>query len=127
VLPLIINHRYRTKDKLDSLDNRLDSIIQIGIEYPYLEDKHFARRWCENKDNPDDRYMRYDNYCNIVFNFLHSVCEFYNYDRKKIEDYIDIRDWVRTHKDNWQNPVDEYENVDGYDDKFKKFIDSYIN
>lgn len=127
VLPLIINQRYRNKDKADSLDNRLDSIIHIGIEYPYLEDKQFTKEWNDKKDSHEERYLRYDNYCNIVFNFLHSVCEHYDYDKRKIENYIDIKNWMRTHQDNWKNPVDVYENVDGYDEKFRNFINSYLN
>lgn len=126
-LPLVINHRYRAKDKQDSLDNRLDSIIHIGIEYPYLEDKHFTKQWNKYRGSQDEKYLRYDNYCNIVYNFLHSVCEHYKYDKTKIENYIDIKNWMRTHQDNWKNPVDTFENVDGYDEKFRNFINSYLN
>ena len=127
VLPLAINNRYRKRDKQDSLDSRLDSIIKIGIQYPYLEDKSFTKQWSKHKDDQDEKYLRYDNYCNIVFNFLHSVCENYEYDREKVENYIDIKNWMRTHEDNWRNPVENYENVDGYDEQFRKFINSYLN
>lgn len=131
VLPLVINKRYREKDKIDSLDNRLDSIIHIGIEYPYLEDVRFTSKWVEMKDSTDekeyDRYQQYDNYCNVVFNFLHSVCEHFGYDKIKIENYIDIKNWVRTHESNWRFPISKFENVDGYDEKFRKLIESYLS
>lgn len=127
VLPLVINRRYRMRDKQDSLDSRLDSIIKIGIEYPYLEDKQFTKQWNEMKNKQDEKYLRYDNYCNIVFNFLHSVCEHYKYDKNKVENYIDIKNWMRMHEDNWKNPVEDYENVDGYDSQFRTFINSYLN
>lgn len=130
VLPLVINRRYRAKDKIEALDNRLDSIIHIGIEYPYLEDIRFTSKWEEKRDTTEDkeyeRYQRYDNYCNVVFNFLHSVCENFKYDKTKIEDYIDIKNWVRVHESNWKRPVTKFENVDGYDEEFRKLIDSYL-
>ena len=131
ILPLMINGRYREKDKKESLDIRLDSIIHIGIEYPYLEDIKFTSKWEEMKNTTNekvyDRYQRYDNYCNVVFNFLHSVCEHFDYNKTKIENYIDIKNWVRTHESNWRYPVSKFENIDGYDEKFRKLIESYLS
>ncbi len=126
VLPLCINKRYRDRDKLDDLTKRMDSLIKLAIEYPYLEDKKFISEWNEKKDSGDERYLRYDNYCNILFNYLHAVCEYYKYDKKKIEEYVDIKSWIRNHKDNWNNPVDPFENINGYDEKFRNFINSYL-
>lgn len=125
-LPLVINCRHRKRDKQASFDNRLDTIIKLGIEYPYFENKTFTKEWTQYKDNQNEKYLRYDNYCNIVFNFLHSVCEYYKYDKRKIENYIDIKNWIRMHEDNWANPIDPHENIDGYDEKFRTFINAYL-
>lgn len=126
IIPLVIQWRYRKRDKKDDLTKRLDAIIKLGLQYPYMEDRNFTSKWNESKGNGDERYLRYDNYCNILYNYLHSVCEHFNYDKKEIENYIDIKNWIRMHKQNWENPTELYENVDGYDVKFRRLIDEYL-
>ncbi|MBQ6732187.1 MAG: hypothetical protein IJR06_03600 [Paludibacteraceae bacterium] len=126
IFPLFFNWRYRQRDKMDDLTNRLDTIINLGIEHPYLEDYNFTSKWNEFKSSGDEKYLRYDNYCNILYNYLHSVCEHYNYNKDKIEKYIEIKSWIRKHKDNWENPIEPFENVDGYDKKFRDLINSYL-
>ncbi len=74
----------------------------------------------------DEAYLRYDMYCNMLFNFLHHVYEFYGGNKNKIESYIDIKTWIRIHRYNWQNPAVAHENIDGYDEPFRNFINSYL-
>lgn len=126
LVPLIIHQRYRHRDKMDDLTKRLDTIINLCITYPYLEDYNFTSKWNDSKNSGDEKYLRYDNYCNILYNYLHSVCEHYNYDKDKIEKYIDIKSWIRKHKDNWENPMEPFENADGYDERFRDLINSYL-
>lgn len=57
-----------------SLNEQLDGIIKIAIQYPYLESNVFADTWTTNKDSQDEKYLRYDNYCNLVFNYLSRLC-----------------------------------------------------
>ena len=78
------------------------------------------------KDKNIEAYMRYDIYCNLLFNFLAELYEFYNGNRTNIENFCDIKTWVRMHKLNWLYPVDPNENIDGYSEDFRKFINSYI-
>ena len=78
------------------------------------------------KEKNDASYMRYDIYCNLLFNFLSELYDFYNGDRVKIENFCDIKTWIRMHQLNWKYPIDPNENIDGYTQKFRDFIYSYI-
>jgi hypothetical protein len=113
--------------KRRSLEDQLDSILKISIQFPYLENPKFTRTWNDQKESNDEKYLRYENYCTLIFNFLERLCEFYKYDLKKIENFMNVRDWVRLHKDCWVNPSLPFENSDGYKNKFKKIIDNYLN
>ena len=115
------------RSELNDLEKNLDDILKIGIEYPYLESKHFTIRWNEFKETDDERYLRYDMFCNLVFNYIHKVYQHFNGDKSKIENYVDIKNWIRLHEQNWRNPIDPHENIDGYDEQFRTFINSYIN
>jgi hypothetical protein len=114
------------KEKRKELTDELNKIIEIAIIYPYVESKNFTSKWEANKDSDDEKYLRYDMYCNRLYNHLHNVCKFFKYNKQKIEDFVDIKTWIRIHRQNWLNPVDENENIDGYDKKFRDFINSYL-
>ncbi len=114
-------------ERKEKLNQELNRIIELGIQYPYVENKTFTSKWNEMKLANDEKYLRYDMYCNLLFNYLHHVFEYYKGDKSKIESYLDVKSWIRFHKENWYNPVDENENIDGYDEEFRKFINSYLN
>ncbi|HNY63371.1 MAG TPA: hypothetical protein PLH70_07470 [Bacteroidales bacterium] len=121
---LFINKR----NTLKSLSEQLDDILKISVEYPYLENQKFTETWNENKDSNEDKYLRYENYCTLVFNYLERLCAYYNYSKKKIEaQSLNIRDWVRTHEQCWKNPSIPYDNIEGYNKKFRNIINSYIS
>lgn len=115
----------RNNDK-NKLSEQLDAILKIAIQYPYLENPKFTNSWNENKDSNNDDYLRYDNYHNLVFNFLSRLCIYYKFDKSKIEQHISIKDWIRTHRQCWENPSSPYENTDSYNEKFNQFINSYL-
>ncbi len=110
----------------NKMSEQLDSILKIAIQYPYLENPKFTNTWNENKNSDLDDYYRYDNYHNLVFNFLSRLCIYYNYDKTKIENHISIKDWIRIHRQCWENPSNPYENTDSYNAKFNQFINSYL-
>jgi len=114
------------KEKKEKLIEEMNKLLGISIEYPYVESKPFTSKWIEHKNSNDEKYLRYDMYCNLLFNYLHHVCDFYKYDKKEIENFVDIKSWVRLHRQNWESPVEEDENVDGYDEQFRNFIYSYL-
>ncbi len=115
---------------LKSLNDQFDNILKISVQYPYLESPKFCSEWNENKDSDEEKIeekiLRYEMYCTLVFNYLERLCKFYNYNEKKINNHLNMKDWILTHKDCWLNPTIPNEN-DGYDDRLKKLIFKYIN
>jgi hypothetical protein len=114
------------KEKKGKLIDKLNRILEIGVEYPYLESKDFTSKWEQYRLSDDERYLRYDMYCNLIYNYIHDVWEYFNQDKVHIESFVDVKSWIRIHKQNWMLPVDENENIDGYDEDFRKFINSYL-
>lgn len=113
-------------NKKKNLDDQLDGLLKLAFQYPYLESEPFTSSWRSDFDKEDERYLRYDVYCILLFNFLSRVAAYYNYKVKKIENYIAIKEWIRLHGKYWKDPTSSYENVDGYDKKFVIFVNSYL-
>lgn len=113
-------------NKKKNIDDQLDSILKIAIQYPYLESEKFTITWQSDFEDTDEKLLRYDVYCNLLFNYLSRVATHYNYNKTKIENYIAIKDWVRIHEKYWKNPTSSYENIDSYDPKFVTLINSYL-
>lgn len=122
IVTLLINRG----NSLRNLNDQLDNILKIAIQYPYLENTKFTSTWNENKDSTDEKYLRYDNYCNLVFNYMERLCKYYNYNERKIQNHINIKDWIRVHKDCWSNPSTPYENADGYSKELKNLIKHFL-
>lgn len=112
--------------KYKDLQDTLREILKIGVQYPYFERKDFTSAWSVQKYYDEEKYTRYDFYCNLIYNYLHDVFEYFEGDREKIEGYIDVKHWIRLHKANWIHSVDD-ENLDAYDEEFRNFINSYIS
>ncbi len=113
------------KEKLR--DDR-DNILKISVEYPYLEYPVFCDSWDKSKAKHEhdeaEKFIRYEMYTILVFNHLSDVCNYYNYDLKKItKNHVDIKNWLRLHRKIWKEPLtDEYANTDGYNEKFVSFV-----
>jgi hypothetical protein len=122
IVTLIINRTNNIK----ALNDQLDSILKIAIQFPYLENPHFTSTWNANKGTNNEQYLRYENYCTLVFNYMERLCKYYKYNATKIEDHLNIKDWIRIHKDCWQNPSIPFENTDSYSLKFKKLLELYL-
>lgn len=123
----LVTFKINQKDKQQRLQDQLDSILKIAIEYPYLENPSFANTWNNNKDSESNEYLRYENYCTLVFNYLERLCKFHNYDSRKIEQHLNVKDWIRIHKQCWENPSLPFENADGYNEEFKSLMKKYLN
>jgi len=112
--------------KEDLFAHDLNRIIEIGIEYPYLESRPFTEKWIQFMHTSDEKYLRYDMFCNLIFNYLSQLFDYCEGNKKKVEKFVDVKSWVRLHKYNWLNPVDPNENIDAYSEEFRRFINSYI-
>lgn len=109
-----------------SLDDQLDGILKISIQYPYLESKDFTSAWTSNYDRNDEKALRYEVYCTLVFNYMSRLAKYYEYNEKKIEEHVALKPWARIHAKYWRDPTEPYENVDTYDPPFVKLVEGYL-
>jgi len=109
-----------------SLDDKLDMLLGLAVQYPYLESDSFAKSWTSAYDPDDEKYLRYEHYCTMLFNYLSIVAGHFKYSKKRIEQYIAIKPWVRCHAAYWRDPTDEYATIDEYDKPFVDLIESYL-
>ena len=114
------------KKDVNNLLDKLNSILNIAVQYPYLESKSFAEKWSPKQPETDERYLRYEQYAILVFNYLEEVCKFFGFNKEKIEKFVGIKEWVRIHRIYWESPTETYANLDTYDEKFKDIVRSYL-
>jgi hypothetical protein len=122
IVTLFLN---RNKYKRE-LDNQLDSILKLALQYPYLENKEFTNNWSSKYDLSDEKASRYEIYATLVYNYLSRFTEFYNFNVKKIEKHLAVKDWVRIHGKYWYDPTVPNENIDVYDLEFRKLVEDYL-
>ena len=103
------------------LNDNLNKLLDVNLQYPFVDDSVYIARWNKDKDSNSDSSLRYQTYCEYVFNFLQDVCEYYNYDRKRIAKFVDIQDLIVNQKGWWFEPAQR--NAEAYPDEFKEFID----
>lgn len=115
-----------SRNSKKAIDDQLDGILKIAIQYPYLESKDFTNTWSSKYDRSDEKALRYEVYCTLVFNFMTRICDYYKYDKNKIEQHIAIKQWARIHCKYWYDPTEAYENVDTYDKQFVDLIEGYL-
>jgi len=108
------------------LDQQLFDLRKMALQYPYLESKLFTNKWNSGYDLSDERSLRYEIYATLVFNFLSDFTRFYHYNTKKVEIELAIKNWINTHKKYWYDPTLPNENVDVYDEPFKKLVEGYL-
>jgi hypothetical protein len=101
---------------------QVDRVVDLGIEYPYLENDEFCRNWPGEEIN-DEKYMRYDNYCCQVFNLLERIWQFSKGQPDTMRDFIYFEELIFRHKKWW---FSEIENREGYERGFLIFVRSYL-
>ena len=120
---ITISKQYDANEKARLNDN-LNKLLDISLQYPFVEDNSFIVWWNKHKDSNNDSSLRYQAYCEYVFNFLQNTGEYFNYDKRKIADFVDASDLIIQHKDWWMMP--EQRNSQSYPDKFKDFVNQYL-
>jgi len=116
----IYNHKsIENRDSKRYMRELLDGLIRISIEYPYLEDTKYT--YNKNKSIDDEKYIRYDNYCCMVFNFIERLWKYTKGDKKKMNDIVYYNEYIYTHYQWW---IDNYElNKEGYENGFLEFVE----
>lgn len=132
-----ISKRTLRINETTKLNDELIRINTLSIQYPYLEDEYFIKGWDTWKDNrknkpktvdehTTEKYLRYEGYCISFFNFLERLCKHYNQNKNEIENFVQIKEIVRTHSAWWKNPTGEYTNVEGYSKEFRDLTNEYL-
>ncbi len=88
LITAFMSYRINQINERKELKKQLDEILNIAIEYPYLESESFTQTWLENKDSQKDKYLRYDTYCIRVFNFHLESIGFHKSDDMFYQDLI---------------------------------------
>jgi len=102
------------------LNDNLNKLLDVNLQFPFVEDSSFITSWVKNKNSNSDSSLRYQTYCEYVFNFLQNTCEYFGYDKNKIQDFVDVHDLIGQHKEWWNMP--EQKNSDSYPKPFRDFI-----
>lgn len=123
----------------EELHEKLNEIIKLSLMYPHVEDAVYIETWPEQwrkyhsnekrKELTEEqckKLLQYDYFADVVFNFLSHLYSFYKKDKNKIDNFVNVKDWVRLHRGHWEMHMDDYENVDSYDKGFKDFINDYL-
>jgi len=108
------------------LEDSFDSILKIAVQYPFLENNNFTSLWDSKVDQTKEENLRYDVYCTLVFNFLERLCKHYSFNETKINDFVNMKDWIRTHENYWKYPLVKHENLDSYNQEFRALVEKYI-
>lgn len=107
--------------KRSELLAHVDRIVDLAIEYPYLEDDKFCHEYVY--DRRDEEAMRYDNYCCQVFNLLERIWIFAGGNEKKMKDIIYYQEMICRHRTWW---LSEPGNRHGYNPKFCQLVKQII-
>lgn len=125
LLPFFLLNINLKKAQKREFKTELNKILQIAFQNPFLEDFSFTSDWTPDKKS-NVKFAQYEIYAIIVFNYLSNVCEFCNYNLKKVNTIIAIKPWVTIHQRYWDYPSTDNENEDEYDKKYVNFINNLL-
>lgn len=118
-----VAHSTNRSGARQSLTEEITKIIDIGMEYPFVEDDEICDKWPEWKRSADDR-MRYENFCCYIFNVMEHVWEYCDGAELKIRMILHVEELIWRHRCWWQN---EPENKKAYRLGFQKFVERVIS
>ena len=58
----------------------------------------------------------------MIFNYISKIYDFYKFNKKKINKFLDVYGWIKTHSQYWYNNLNHKESVDAYGKKFVNYI-----
>lgn len=139
IISIVFYNKNRSYGFENSLNERLFQIQKLAFDNPFVEEKKFINQWDElikkyrdNKFEYTDidkenikQILQYEQYVEMIFNLISD-----NYSYKKSEKYllrnIDLKNWSRTHKKWWNNPMEEHSNRESYGDDLSNIIDKWM-
>lgn len=113
------------KSEEKALRDSLTQINQLNIQYPYLENTKYIRKYSKKKEL-SEKDMRYESYCIIVFNYLERLSIFCRFNFLKMEKYVHVPELILPHKYWWINLLNTQFRQAGYNSKFITIVDRII-
>lgn len=119
----------------DFLNAQLFELQRLSFYDPYLENDNYTKEWdslkgkYQNDDLLEDeknKFIKYDIYTEMLFNFIYKSLEFYK-TKEKMEEFVDFKSWVNTHKAAWKNPLQTNSNKDVYGEEMFNLVNSWID
>lgn len=100
------------------IQDNLTKLIEISIQYPYLEDDNYCAKWTGSSVQSEED-LRYDNYCCLVFNLMSKAFKYYNYNDEKTNMFLYTPELINRHKKWWLRTKD---NKKAYSEEFQYFV-----
>jgi hypothetical protein len=102
------------------LNDELTNLINLLMQYPFLEDPFFIKEYNDGNHRDDEKGMRYSAYCMLYVNYLGKVFDFCKGSKKKMLKVVNFRDWIYIHRQWWNNA--QFASPETFDVKFRKIL-----
>ncbi len=117
-----ISHRTLRASELTRLNTQIDRLVELGMEYPLMEDDQFCKSW--TSEDRSENAMRYENYCCFVYNLLEGIWRFHHGSEKKIQSMFDAQELIKRHQTWWRSSED---NRSSYPQGFQHYVNEVAN
>ncbi|UZN08757.1 hypothetical protein M5D10_07450 [Leptospira santarosai] len=114
------------KSEEKALRDSLTQINQLNMQYPYLENIKYIEKFSK-KRSLNEKDMRYESYCIIVFNYLERLALFCRFNVKRMEKYVHVPELVLPHRYWWKGLLNSKFKQTGYSARFISIVDKIIN
>ena len=108
-----------------AIDGLVLKLIELAMEYPYLERDSYCAAWKQDGEDSDER-ARYENYCCLVFNTIENAWELNWHlswnkylQHNSIRRILQVEELICRHHQWWEGDAD---NIDGYASGFRSYI-----
>ena len=125
-LAIFLYERENKRTHEIALRDKLNEILKIAFEHPYLENPDFIAKWSPKKYKKDKRYEKYEIYAILIFNHLEDLAKYCKYKPDRMSAVLDYESWALEHKWYWLKPSSCNENEKGYNKKFVTIINKLI-
>jgi len=127
---------YKSKRDVEesALYSELLEIQRFSFYDPFLEDKNYTQQWDTLKEKYEknelngeelNKFLKYDAFTEIIFNFLYKSFRFYKSEKKLLE-FVDFESWLDTHKKCWKNPIQAHSNRKVYGQKMFNMVENWL-
>ena len=111
--------RFRNRElQRRSIDAAIGQYIQLGIQYPEMEDPTYCEAWQPEAESNIKR-VRYEFFCCFIFNLSETLHTFHGGKDEKIKEHFHVDEVIDLHYSWWSK---NRENNFGYEPKFRDFV-----